>query len=88
MTKKKTQTTEPVYRLAEQEWKHFIEAFTDVLTDVDPQVPPLPPKDVIHRIYRDVRLRFSLRWYHAQCNLNVLARTYLLDTVQQRQDTL
>lgn len=45
---------EPVYRQAEQEWKHFIEAFTDVLAEVDPQIPHLPPKDVIHRIYRDV----------------------------------
>ena len=47
--------TEPVYRQAEQEWKCFIEAFTDVLAEVDPQIPHLPPKDVIHRIYRDVR---------------------------------
>jgi len=46
---------EPVYRQAEQEWKNFIEAFTDVLAEVDPQIPHLPPKDVIHRIYRDVR---------------------------------
>ncbi|PPQ69046.1 hypothetical protein CVT26_003755 [Gymnopilus dilepis] len=46
---------EPVYRLAEKEWKDFIEHFTDVLVDVDPQIPHLPPKDVIHRIYRDIR---------------------------------
>ncbi|KAF8179846.1 hypothetical protein BJ912DRAFT_1023821 [Pholiota molesta] len=46
---------EPVYRVAEKEWKDFVEAFTDLLVDVDPQIPPLPPKDVIHRIYRDVR---------------------------------
>ncbi|KAI0833561.1 hypothetical protein BC628DRAFT_1308413 [Trametes gibbosa] len=46
---------EPVYRLAEGEWKAFIEHFTDCLVDVDPQIPHLPPKDVIHRIYRDVR---------------------------------
>ena len=54
-TKPTNQPTEPIYRLAEQEWKHFIEAFTDVLIAADPQVPPLPPKDVVHRIYRDVR---------------------------------
>ncbi|KXN85780.1 hypothetical protein AN958_10845 [Leucoagaricus sp. SymC.cos] len=46
---------EPVYRVAEKEWKDFIEAFTDVLIEVDPEIPPLPPKDVIHRIYRDMR---------------------------------
>ncbi|THG95263.1 hypothetical protein EW026_g6360 [Hermanssonia centrifuga] len=46
---------EPVYRLAEEEWKAFIEEFTDVLAEADPQIPHLPPKDVTHRIYRDVR---------------------------------
>jgi len=45
---------EPVYRLAEKEWKSFIETFTTLLIQVDNQVPPLPPRDVIHRIYRDV----------------------------------
>ena len=47
-------TPEPVYRLAEKEWKDFVESFTDVLVDVDSQIPHLPPKDLIHRIYRDV----------------------------------
>ncbi|KAL1757366.1 hypothetical protein FB107DRAFT_209391 [Schizophyllum commune] len=46
---------EPVYRVAEKEWKDFVEAFTDAIIEVDPEVPPLPPKDVIHRIYRDIR---------------------------------
>jgi hypothetical protein len=45
---------EPVYRLAEKEFKDFIDKFTDLLSEEDPQIPPLPPKDVIHRIYRDV----------------------------------
>ncbi|KAK7040872.1 hypothetical protein VNI00_009468 [Paramarasmius palmivorus] len=46
---------EPVYRLAEKEWKDFVEKFTDLLIEVDDQIPPLPPRDVIHRIYRDIR---------------------------------
>ncbi|KAG6853128.1 hypothetical protein C0991_006650 [Blastosporella zonata] len=46
---------EPVYRQAENEWKAFIDALTERITEADPQVPPLPPKDLIHRIYRDVR---------------------------------
>ena len=50
---------EPVYRLAEKEWKDFIESFTDVLAEVDTQIPYLPPKDVIHRIYRDVSILSS-----------------------------
>ena len=31
-----------------------MEEFTGLLTTVDTQIPPLPPKDVIQRIYRDV----------------------------------
>ncbi|KAL0945756.1 hypothetical protein HGRIS_012045 [Hohenbuehelia grisea] len=46
---------EPVYRVLEKEWKDFVEEFTSELTEVDPQIPYLPPNDVIHRIYRDVR---------------------------------
>lgn len=46
---------EPVFRLAEKEWKAFIEKLTDLIVEVDPQIPALPPKDVIYRIYRDVR---------------------------------
>ncbi|KAG9103393.1 hypothetical protein FRC06_011136 [Ceratobasidium sp. 370] len=46
---------EPVFRLAEKEWVAFIEAWIAVLVDVDDEIPPLPPKDVIHRIYRDMR---------------------------------
>ena len=49
-------SAEPVYRLAEKEWKDFVDTFTDVLVEADPQIPHLPPKDVIHRIYRDVRV--------------------------------
>jgi hypothetical protein len=43
-----------VYRQAEKEWNDFIEKLTDIMVEVDPQIPHLPPKDVIHRIYRDV----------------------------------
>ncbi|PCH36828.1 hypothetical protein WOLCODRAFT_92144 [Wolfiporia cocos MD-104 SS10] len=45
----------PVYRLAESEWKAFVDEFTPRLVDADPQIPHLPARDVIHRIYRDVR---------------------------------
>lgn len=46
---------EPVFRLAEKEWKAFVEEFTMLLTQTDPQIPVLPPNDIIHRIYRDIR---------------------------------
>ncbi|EJD01837.1 uncharacterized protein FOMMEDRAFT_87711 [Fomitiporia mediterranea MF3/22] len=48
-------STEPVYRLAEKEWKDFIDELTPLLTEADPQIPVLPPNDVVHRIYRDIR---------------------------------
>ncbi|KAI6021395.1 hypothetical protein BKA83DRAFT_4281341 [Pisolithus microcarpus] len=53
--------TEPVYRRCEKEFKDFIQAFSEMLVSVDPQIPPLPPKDVVHRIYRDasIQIRFS-----------------------------
>ncbi|CAE6540814.1 unnamed protein product [Rhizoctonia solani] len=46
---------EPVYRLAEKEWVAFVDAWVTTLVEVDDQIPRLPPKDVIHRIYRDMR---------------------------------
>jgi hypothetical protein len=49
---------DPVYRVAEKEWKDFIEKFTERLSEeVDDEIPILPPKDVIHRLYRDVGYR-------------------------------
>ena len=49
-----------MFRVAEKEWQAFVEAFTELLTEVDPQIPHLPPKDVIHRIYRDVIPFFNI----------------------------
>ncbi|TDL27837.1 hypothetical protein BD410DRAFT_811997 [Rickenella mellea] len=46
---------QPVYRQAEKEWKAFIEVFTPILIEVDNEIPTLPPNDVVHRIYRDIR---------------------------------
>ncbi|KAM5545403.1 hypothetical protein V8D89_001016, partial [Ganoderma adspersum] len=69
-------TTEPEYRLAETEWKAFAEYFTDVLVEVDPQIPHLPPKDVIHRIYRDIRFcndktPYKASFLQVSCRLDV-----------------
>ena len=48
-----------MFRQAENEFKLFIEKLTDLFTAVDPQIPELPPKDVIYRIYRDVSPHLS-----------------------------
>ncbi|KLO08760.1 hypothetical protein SCHPADRAFT_834923 [Schizopora paradoxa] len=45
----------PVWRQTEKEWKDFLEKFTDLLCEADEEIPPLPPNDVLHRIYRDIR---------------------------------
>ncbi|KAG2006766.1 hypothetical protein CC2G_014512 [Coprinopsis cinerea AmutBmut pab1-1] len=50
---------EPVYRVAEKEWKDFVEKWQEELIEVDPQIPQLPTKDVIHRIYRDVSVHLG-----------------------------
>ncbi|KAL0253590.1 hypothetical protein I308_100964 [Cryptococcus tetragattii IND107] len=46
---------EPSFRQAEKEWKAFVGIMQQQLSDVDDEVPVLPPRDVIHRIYRDIR---------------------------------
>ncbi|KAF8323916.1 hypothetical protein DL93DRAFT_2049162, partial [Clavulina sp. PMI_390] len=46
---------EPVFRLAEKEWKAFLEELVPLVSEMDEEIPPLPPNDIIHRIYRDVR---------------------------------
>ena len=35
-----------------------MEEYTSVLSEVDDEIPHLPPKDVIHRIYRDVSVKY------------------------------
>ncbi|QIW94556.1 hypothetical protein AMS68_000074 [Peltaster fructicola] len=46
---------DPDFRQAERDWFSFVEKLTERLTEIDETVPELPVKDVIFRIYRDVR---------------------------------
>ncbi|WVO17534.1 hypothetical protein L204_105229 [Cryptococcus depauperatus] len=46
---------EPSFRLAEKEWKAFVGTMQLKLHEIDGEVPILPPRDIIHRIYRDIR---------------------------------
>ncbi|KZZ96676.1 hypothetical protein AAL_03905 [Moelleriella libera RCEF 2490] len=43
------------YRRALKDWQSFVEAATQTVIEADETVPELPIKDVIFRIYRDVR---------------------------------
>ncbi|KAF2773684.1 hypothetical protein EJ03DRAFT_245772, partial [Teratosphaeria nubilosa] len=43
------------FRASEKDWHSFVEALSEKLTEVDDTIPELPVKDIIFRIYRDVR---------------------------------
>ncbi|TWU73086.1 hypothetical protein ED733_004123 [Metarhizium rileyi] len=43
------------YRRALKDWQSFVETITQKIIEVDETIPELPVKDVIFRIYRDVR---------------------------------
>ncbi|KAH7020956.1 uncharacterized protein B0I36DRAFT_367426 [Microdochium trichocladiopsis] len=43
------------YRRSLKDWESFVESITEKITEADETVPELPLKDVIFRIYRDVR---------------------------------
>ncbi|KPM36633.1 hypothetical protein AK830_g9931 [Neonectria ditissima] len=46
---------DPEYRRALKDWESFVICATETVADVDETIPELPVKDVIFRIYRDVR---------------------------------
>ena len=43
------------YRQAQKDFSSFVECLTEKLTEEDDTVPELPAKDIVFRIYRDVR---------------------------------
>lgn len=46
---------DPDYRAAQKDWASFVESLTQKIIEVDETVPELPVKDIVFRIYRDVR---------------------------------
>ena len=46
---------DPDYRQAWKDWESFVEALTEKISEIDETIPELPPKDLVFRIYRDVR---------------------------------
>ncbi|KAI2610358.1 uncharacterized protein GGS25DRAFT_257400 [Hypoxylon fragiforme] len=43
------------YRRAWKDWESFVETITEKIIEADETIPELPVKDVIFRIYRDIR---------------------------------
>lgn len=46
---------DPDYRQAWKDFESFVESLTEKIAEVDETIPELPPKDLVFRIYRDVR---------------------------------
>ncbi|POS70410.1 hypothetical protein DHEL01_v211196 [Diaporthe helianthi] len=48
-------TNDPEYRRSLQDWNSFVEKLMQKIIEADPTIPELPLKDVVFRIYRDIR---------------------------------
>lgn len=46
---------DPDYRQSWKDWESFVETLSEKVAEIDETVPELPPKDLVFRIYRDVR---------------------------------
>lgn len=46
---------DPDYRQSWNDWISFVETLTERISEVDETIPELPPKDLVFRIYRDIR---------------------------------
>ncbi|RYO90360.1 hypothetical protein DL766_001177 [Monosporascus sp. MC13-8B] len=46
---------DPEYRRSLKDWESFVETLTERIAEADDTIPELPLKDVIFRIYRDIR---------------------------------
>ncbi|ETN40127.1 uncharacterized protein HMPREF1541_04402 [Cyphellophora europaea CBS 101466] len=46
---------DPDYRQSWKDWESTVEALTEKISEVDETIPELPPKDLVFRIYRDIR---------------------------------
>jgi uncharacterized protein (DUF2461 family) len=46
---------DPDYRTSWNDWSTFVESLTEKIIEKDETIPELPPKDLVFRIYRDIR---------------------------------
>lgn len=46
---------DPDFRQSWKDWESFVESLTERIAEIDETIPELPPKDLVFRIYRDVR---------------------------------
>ena len=50
-----TTVHDPDYRTSWNDWVTFVESLTEKIIEKDETIPELPPKDLVFRIYRDIR---------------------------------
>ena len=69
---------DPDYRTSWNDWTSFVESLTEKIAEKDETVPELPPKDLVFRIYRDIRfssdptpykVRFEPDYADVRCRL-------------------
>ncbi|EME49195.1 hypothetical protein DOTSEDRAFT_49502 [Dothistroma septosporum NZE10] len=74
------------FRRAEKDWHGFVESTTEKLMEIDETIPELPLKDIIFRIYRDIRFSkdptpykpwFSVAWSRAGRKSPAYAHYYI-----------
>ncbi|KAJ2906468.1 hypothetical protein MKZ38_001449 [Zalerion maritima] len=54
------------YRRSLKDWQSFVEYATEKIIDVDDTIPELPAKDLVFRIYRDIRFSNNPTPYKSQ----------------------
>ncbi|EER36782.1 conserved hypothetical protein [Histoplasma capsulatum H143] len=85
------------FRTSKRDWDTFVESLTEKIIEKDSTIPELPAKDLVFRIYRDIRFsndptpykpHFSAAWY-AFYELTAFNRTDLNDgAVSQRAELI
>ena len=46
---------DPDYRTSWKDWSTFVESLSEKIAEKDETIPELPAKDLVFRIYRDIR---------------------------------
>ena len=79
---------DPDYRTSWKDWESFVESLTEKLMEKDETVPELPPKDLVFRIYRDVRFSSDPTPYKVCARTLALAEIWGGTTANLLADTL
>lgn len=69
---------EKEFRRALKDWETFVETITPKVIGFDSNIPELPPKDFIFRIYRNIRFSKDQRPYKVSCISFAVGSDYVL----------